>query len=669
MIGFFTDPHPDELLYSAISRYHYRARNGSTESTARDLFGHARTYIIADLQSRLDYLASQLPPVTYQVSQLIDEYTILPYFAPFMSAERHEEIRRDMRGEGGGSIHARLGILTSEITVEYLRFCPDCAEKDSVTYDGGPYWHRIHQVPGIEICPTHAVFLVNSAVSVRGRTKRGAFITARQAIAELPADYKRAVPLDLDNKEHQILLRLAKNAEWLLKAQIRVPNLDALRSRYLIGLFEKGAARYNGRVKQSILEKQFLDYYSPGLLNRLRCGLDLRHRWLRRLINDWKGARHPFHHLLLIEFLGSPIEEFFQGPVEFEPFGSGPWPCLNKAAGHYREPCITECHIRDTGNEEDRLIGRFYCDCGFGYRRVGPDATEERRFQHDGILSLGGAWCEKLRSLRVSRSGTHNELAQMLGVGVSTVKLEIQRLKEADKTGRHTVRDRRGHRSDPALSDADKREAYRNQWRKIVAENPGLSRSALACNDRNAYSWLVKHDKEWFNENSPAQRCRSGTRVRVNWPERDKKYSADVRETGEDMLNRPGRPIRASRAAIASELGIHAVVDKHASKLPLTNETLDQIAESHTSFAIRRVRWAAECFRQEQCAAYKWEIPSRAAVSHKVASEPEVKAAIVECFRALREMNERGWMEPSIELYSSKNNKGNSEIETQYSSL
>jgi hypothetical protein len=73
MIGFFTDPHAGELLYSAVSRYHYRARNQSTETTARDLFGHPRTYIIADLQSRLDYLASQLPPEIYPVSRLIDE--------------------------------------------------------------------------------------------------------------------------------------------------------------------------------------------------------------------------------------------------------------------------------------------------------------------------------------------------------------------------------------------------------------------------------------------------------------------------------------------------------------------------------------------------------------------------------------------------------------------
>jgi DNA-directed RNA polymerase subunit K/omega len=599
----------------------------------------------------------------------LDEYTILPYFAPFMSAERHEEIRLDMRGEGGGAIHARLGILTSEITAHYLRFCPVCAESDEKTYDEGAYWHRTHQLPGIEVCPTHAVFLRNSAVRVRGRGKRGAFVTARQAIVELPAKNLTAIPLDLDNKEHQILLRLAQRAEWLLKAQIRVSDLDALRSRYLHALFEKGVAKYNSKVRHSILKKQFLDYYTPGLLNRLKCGLDLRYHWLRRLINDWDRSRHPFHHLLLMEFLGRPMEEFFQGPAEFEPFGKGPWPCLNRAAEHYMEPHITECHIRSARKEENRLIGTFRCDCGFAYRRFGPDSTGEQRFQHDGVLSLGEAWYEKLRRLLSSRGSDRKELAQALGVGVNTVVKEIHRLKEAEKTGHFEMRSCKGYHPDPVLIDEEKREAYRSRWRRIVSENPGIGRDALARNDHTAYSWLLKHDRVWFNENSPARRGRSETRPRVNWQERDEKYSNDVRETAEDMLNRSGRPVRASRRAILIGLGIQTVVEKHGGKLPLTNQALNQVAESQTSFAIRRIRWAADCFRHEQRVANKWQIQSLAAVSYKVAAVPEVKAAVMECTQALKEMKERGWDKSSLELYSLKNNKGNCEIESQFNSL
>ena len=107
MIGFFTDPYPDELLYSACSRYHRRVGSISKEAAARNLFGNARTKIVIDFQTRLDYLAAQLPSATYSVSRLIDEYTMLPLYAPFLSAERLDVLRRDMCGEGGHSVHGR----------------------------------------------------------------------------------------------------------------------------------------------------------------------------------------------------------------------------------------------------------------------------------------------------------------------------------------------------------------------------------------------------------------------------------------------------------------------------------------------------------------------------------------------------------------------------------
>ena len=337
MIGFFTDPYPDELLYSACSRYHKRAGNRSKEATALDLFGKRQTVITVDFQSRIDYLVAQLPTITYTAPRLIDQNTMLPPYAPFMTKERHEAIKRDMRSEGGGSIHARLGILTSGLDIKYLRFCPACVKQDRE-----PYWHRVHQVPGVEVCPTHAVFLSDSAVNVRNRSKNRAFMTVKQAVDELSPASMALRQLNLDDREHKALLLLARDAEWLLSTQVEVKDRNILRRRYLRLLFEHGMASYSGKVKHARLTERFLDHYSPTLLEKLKCDLKLRYHWLRRLINDWKRARHPLHHLLLMQFLGCSAETFFSLPVDEQPFGKGPWPCLNTAGGHYRENFITE---------------------------------------------------------------------------------------------------------------------------------------------------------------------------------------------------------------------------------------------------------------------------------------------------------------------------------------
>jgi hypothetical protein len=120
-------------------------------------------------------------------------------------------------------------------------------------------------------------------------------------------------------------------------------------------------------------------------------------------------------------------------------------------------------------------------------------------------------------------------------------------------------------------------------------------------------------------------------------------YSAAARETSAKMLTAIGRPVQASRTAISKSLGILAVVTKSSAKLPLTNKTLDEVSESVTAFAIRRIRWAANCFRQEQVPANQWKLQTRAAVSNEMARDPEVRVAFEDYVRALREMDEAGW--------------------------
>jgi transposase len=637
MIGFFTDPYPDELLYSACSRYHKRAGNRSKEATALDLFGKGQTAIIVDFQTRIDYLAAQLPPMTYTASRLIDQNTMLPLYAPFMTAERHEAIRSDMRGEGGGSIHARLGILTSGLDIKYLRFCPACVKQDRE-----PYWRRVHQVSGVEVCPTHAVFLSDSAVSVRNRGKYRAFMTVMRAVDELSPASMVVRPLNLADREHKALLLLARDAEWLLSTQVEVNDQNILRLRYLRLLFEHGMASYSGKVKHAQLKARFLDHYSPALLKKLRCDLELPYHWLRRLINDWKRARPPLHHLLLMQFLGCSAERFFSLPVDEQHFGEGPWPCLNPAGGHYRENLITECLTGHMKGKSGPITGTFSCECGFSYRRIGPDTSDERRYQYDLLLRVGEAWYEKLREL-LAGNLSRGEIAQALGVSVLTIKGEVRRLKKSIESGLPLTHRYQRPRANPMTIDPEARDRQRKQWLEVAAANPNAGRSMLANKASHSYHWLFQYDKKWLRENSPERLGSSGTKPRTDWSERDKNYSTDVRKTAAEMLTAQGRPVRASKTGILKKLGILTVVTKNFAKLPLTNKILNDVSESVTAFAIRRIRWAADCYRQEHFSADRWKLQTRAAVSNQMARNPEVKTAFDECSKVLREMSESGW--------------------------
>lgn len=529
MLGFFTDSYPDELLYSVCSRYHQRVGNRSKEATARDLFGTGRAKIVIDLPSRLDHLVTQLPPGhRYTVERIIDEYTMLPYYEPFMPPTRAYQLRNDMRGEGnGGSIHGRIGILTSQIRIDFLRFCPMCVADDAKQFE--PYWHRIHQAPGVEICPIHAVFLEQSDIHVLNRSNNEAFVTAKQALKD--ARNMNTRPVDKRNRNHQALLKVAEDASWLMRSRTGATGLNDLRNRYLNLLFNRELIKGQSRVRSRELLSRFKEYFSAELLETLHCNLERSYNWLSRLIQTSRGTHHPIHHLLLMQFLGCSAEEFF------------------------------------------RMLGR-----------------------------------------EITSRTSSNES--------------------------QVPKKREGRVKDSPAVKATKLETYRSQWLQAVKENPGVSRSTIRSKIPAVYGWLNKHDKEWLEGYAPARQVPSGPAPLIDWVKRDTEIAAEVKVAYNRLVNAPGRPVRASRTAIAREVRQLGAVYKSGGKLPLTNKALDELAESVEHYAIRRIWWAVERFRQENVRANYWRLLTRAAVSYKIATAPEVKAAFYAAVASLDPINE-----------------------------
>lgn len=136
MIGFFPDPYPDELLYSACARYAKRTSYLNKQSVMVDLFGNRALSAIVDFPTRLQYFISVLPEShNYSVEKLIDENTLLPFHQPFMPIERAKIVRDEMKHEGNNRLQTRLGVRIKQIEYpEYLRYCPECINEDREKY-------------------------------------------------------------------------------------------------------------------------------------------------------------------------------------------------------------------------------------------------------------------------------------------------------------------------------------------------------------------------------------------------------------------------------------------------------------------------------------------------------------------------------------------------------
>ncbi len=633
MLGFFPEIFPDELLFSALSRYSERVMYKSKEATTRDLFGNGRVHIAIDFQSFLGDLVALLPTGhRYSVDRLINDHTLLRFYGAFLPPARFQQLKRDIQeGCAGGVIHGRVGILTSKIRLHFLQFCPECAQADQEQY-GEPYWHRLHQVPGVKVCPIHRVFLERSNVSVQHRSSQQAFVTLRQAVEPV-----NAKPIDPSNHNHQAHLQIARDAAWLLNQDITGTEQRILRGRYLSLLIDRDFASYKGLVKASKLRKEFQEYFSNDLLTELHCQLERRCNWLTRIVQTLRGAMHPVHHLLLMQFLGCPIEEFFRLPAEVEPFGKGPWPCLNPASIHYLEPRISTCKIwyyRHLGN---RVFGKFSCDCGYVYRRTGPDKLSEDRYKHSGIISYGLVWHNRLIELYNSGNKDIKGLAQALGVSCSTINKKLAQLRalssdsesiEVDSSQLAQMNNPKGFGPSSHLTINESRK----QLLRAMKENPNAGRSELGDIVPTAYDRLMRDDREWMNANLPEARKPKGPKIMIDWKKRDIDLAAEIKVVVERLKSVPGRPVRISKSAIAKEMGQLGNIFKHPDRIPATIRSISEQCETIEDYAIRRIWWVVETYRQENRHLSMTLLKLRAAVSPKIAAIPKVKTALNDAF-------------------------------------
>ncbi|MCI0663397.1 MAG: hypothetical protein L0220_20215 [Acidobacteria bacterium] len=99
-------------------------------------------------------------------------------------------------------------------------------------------------------------------------------------------------------------------------------------------------------------------------------------------------------------------------------------------------------------------------------------------------------------------------------------------------------------------------------------------------------------------------------------------------------MKAPGRPRRVSLAAIARDTGKLTKVLSKDARLPLINRAAMEV-ESVEAGAIRRIRWAAECYRCEGVCGTRWEILARDGLSGKMRASPSILAIVEEGVRTV----------------------------------
>lgn len=639
MITCFPTLHPDELLYSACARYSDNLRYPNKSDVAEELFGTKGAVAVVDLPNRLDYLIEHLPPNNpYTVAELINKHTLFRLYGPFLSLERARLIYDEMRRSGSNHIHGHAGIIISRMKPpDWFRYCPSCVREDKKEY-GYTYWHRTHQVYGVEVCPTHAVLLETSTVRWKNRVNPNIFSSAEQSVH--PVSPRIVDPSD---KQHSILLKIARDVAWLLNWDGPYVGLAVLRDRYNDLLLRHGYASYGGRFRAAKLLKDFVDFYPPDLLKQLQCPIKQQSvSWIQRLLIKVyaTGARPPMMHLRLLSFLDVTAEHVLTSFEAHKPFGDGPWPCLNSACRHFKQPVITDCKMTGVKrkNGTHKPHGTFRCECGFTYTRQGPDSAEGDKFRKDYVLYYGPVWERKFKRLWRS-SALIKEVARELGLSSTSAaeRAKIMGLPAKGKArapkhsenglSQHHVATHRTRHADLA--------AYRRGWLAHLKENPNASRSQLTRKAAGLSEWLRLNDEKWYEAHLPPKRTPHPPRRCLDRESNDIKLSAEIRDAVARLKSSPGHPVRITISEIIKEVGRMGWIYRRRKDFPLTTRTIAECSESMETFALRQVRWVEGYYSREGICPSRHKFRKTGRINQSCSKLPSVSEAIAAALQRL----------------------------------
>lgn len=261
---FFPTPYKDELLYSVFARYSIQSGNPNSIQNFDDMFSTRNVIASIELPGKLDALISNMPlNATYTADYFVFKHTLFPFLASFVPEERAKEVINNMKEGDVANAYNMLGLTASSIiSNKYFRFCPKCIQEDINKYRE-TYWHRIHQVTGVFICPKHKEVLHDSTVLMRGANRQ----------AYIPATTENCLSKEIQSFSDDTfkkLLRVAEDIQSILNKEFIFQTIEKHKYIYMEKLIEKDFANLNTMIHQKKLrryiymffgEKRFYKYF------------------------------------------------------------------------------------------------------------------------------------------------------------------------------------------------------------------------------------------------------------------------------------------------------------------------------------------------------------------------------------------------------------------------
>lgn len=184
-IAYFPELYPDELIYSVLARFYEHSGYIYYKDVAQELFLNQKIRADKEFAKNLKPEIVELLTRNMTVEALLESHTMYPYYGRFIDSSRRNaayEALRVMRGD----FSKLFGIpQLKKGEHRFFKYCPLCAQEDRKAF-GETYWHRIHQMRNIDICPAHGCYLINSNISLDSKVSVN--LIAAEGVVPLKAE-------------------------------------------------------------------------------------------------------------------------------------------------------------------------------------------------------------------------------------------------------------------------------------------------------------------------------------------------------------------------------------------------------------------------------------------------------------------------------------------------
>lgn len=511
----------DEIPYSTVTRYALISGLPPAEVFAR-IYMNPRKRIHPYLPGLNEKFAKYF---ALEASEVVLNRTLFPLIA-FAQPNEAENIKYALAKDSEVKALANCAITHTRIKFFYgLNYCPQCIAHDLEVH-GFPYWHVLHQIPGVQACYIHHCLLISMPLGDGHRDR--ALVLPPMALPEVKESEKSQVTFA---KFAADLMEFSRS----YTIQYQVSYLHILQSRGLI-------CSSGNTLKLSQIKSELAEYWA-GLpfINTPVAGIPEAlsdFAFIETILREKTHSYcHPVKHILLACWLteSDPQLLIVRSRMDLEDC------CEHRCDDQPSESQIESLlQQRVSLNQIEKLTGASRCRI----KRIAewnliPHRTNAMRTPPD----------VRRRVLIQALYGKHrSEIATEFGVSVGYVEQVISAEPKMSVWRKHLKVRKNLHA------------AYK-QISKVVYEHPAWSRAKIREHAQNAFFRLYNHDKELLNRVLP--KPQKPTPCSKNWKQEDESL-LEVLSSQVDIKNN-------SLSSLDRQIGGHGrLLKSRLARLPKT---------------------------------------------------------------------------------------------------